>query len=46
MHAALGCYARAADDLEIYTRLLPQADDAAELSARAATLRQQAARLN
>jgi regulator of sirC expression with transglutaminase-like and TPR domain len=46
MYAALGCYGRAADDLEIYTRLLPQAEDAAELAARAATLRQQAARLN
>ena len=46
MYAALGCYARAASDLEIYARLAPQAEDAAELAARATSLRLQAARLN
>jgi hypothetical protein len=46
MYAALGCYGRAADDLAVYARLLPQAEDAAELSARAATQRPPAARLN
>jgi regulator of sirC expression with transglutaminase-like and TPR domain len=45
-YAALGCYARAAEDLEAYVRQLPLAEDALEQSARAVEMRRQAARLN
>lgn len=46
LYAALGCYTRAAEDLEAFLRLAPQAEDAADLAARAVSLRRQAARLN
>jgi regulator of sirC expression with transglutaminase-like and TPR domain len=46
LYTALDCYGFAARDLESYLVLAPGAKDAAELAARAARLRQQAARLN
>ncbi len=46
LYAALDCYGLAARDLESYLALAPGAKDAEELRARAASLRQQAARLN
>lgn len=46
LYAALDCYGLAARDLESYLALAPQARDAEELQAKAAWLRQQAARLN
>ncbi len=46
LYAALDCYALAARDLERYLSLAPRAKDAEETAARAALLRQQAARLN
>lgn len=46
LYAALDCYGFAARDLESYLALAPKARDAEELAARAAQLRQQAARLN
>lgn len=46
LYAALDCYGFAARDLEAYLASTPAAKDAEELMARAATLRQQAARLN
>ena len=46
LYAALDCYGFAARDLESYLSLAPGAKDAEELAARAAMLRQQAARLN
>ena len=46
LYAGLGCYGLAADDLEAYARQAPRAEDAAEVSLRAAELRRLAARLN
>jgi regulator of sirC expression with transglutaminase-like and TPR domain len=46
LYAALDCYGLAARDLESYLSLAPGAKDARDLAARAAQLRQQAARLN
>lgn len=46
LYAALGCYARAAEDLEHYVRRLPHADDAGDLRHRAAEMRRLSARLN
>ena len=46
LYAALDCYGLAARDLESYLSLAPGAKDAEDLAARAAELRQKAARLN
>jgi regulator of sirC expression with transglutaminase-like and TPR domain len=46
VYAALDCYGLAAHDLESYLSLAPGAKDAEDLAARAALLRQSAARLN
>jgi regulator of sirC expression with transglutaminase-like and TPR domain len=46
LYAALDCYGLAARDLDSYVALAPSAKDAEELAARAASLRQKAARLN
>ncbi|MGE5125308.1 MAG: SirB1 family protein [Betaproteobacteria bacterium] len=46
IYAALDCYGLAAHDLESYLSLAPGAKDAEDLAARAALLRQSAARLN
>jgi regulator of sirC expression with transglutaminase-like and TPR domain len=46
LYASLDCYGLAARDLESYLVLAPQAKDAEELAARAATLRHRAKHLN
>jgi regulator of sirC expression with transglutaminase-like and TPR domain len=46
LHAAMDCYALAADDLDAYLRAVPGAPEAAELRARIADLRRMATRLN
>lgn len=46
LYAALDCYGLAARDLEAYVSLAPGAKDVEDLAARAALLRQKAARLN
>jgi regulator of sirC expression with transglutaminase-like and TPR domain len=46
LYATLDCYGLAARDLESYLALAPRAADAEDIAARAATLRQKAARLN
>src|SRR5262249_13840385 len=46
LHAALDCYARAAQDLEQYLGLVPGAPEARELRDKIGKLRRQAARVN
>jgi regulator of sirC expression with transglutaminase-like and TPR domain len=46
LHAALDCYGRAAEDLEAYLTLQPDAAEAAALSIKIVELRRRAARLN